>query len=129
MSATKPPTATPASTSKPPVSVNVGGHGGKVLGALKNIAPTTGEAGEATQNILETAEKLSIKDNIESAITKHDKDTPVEIDEEEKKITRRILRINTFVTYLLFYTALMMQWLTLLGLSTSVGNFFYEFAM
>src|SRR3954454_4332238 len=107
MSANRPATATPVSVSGNSTTIampNVGGKGGKVLGALKNVTPQV--TGEAVAETLETLDKIGVKDNIEEEIKKHDNETPAEVDEEEKRITRRILRINLFITYLLFYTAL-----------------------
>jgi hypothetical protein len=128
MSTVKPATATPAIDPSKPLAINmpkVGGKGGKILGVLKNVSPQV--TGEAVSDTLKTLDKLGVKDNIEEEIKEHDFETPAQIAEEEKKITRRIFKIDLIISYLLFYTALMIQWLTLLGLSNSVGSFFYEF--
>src|SRR6266542_5604667 len=117
MSAAKPSTATPANEPTKSLAINMpktGGKGRKILGAIKNAAlPQV--TGEAVANSLETLEKLGVKDDIEEEIQEHNSETAAEIDEEEKKITRRIYRIDLITTYLLFYTALTIQWLTLLG--------------
>ncbi len=97
-----------------------------ILGAIKN-STLPQITGEAVANSLETLEKLGVKDDIEEEIQEHNSETAAEIDEEEKKITRRIYRIDLITTYLLFYTALTIQWLTLLGESNGFGDFFYKF--
>lgn len=131
MSAVKPATATPVIEPSKPLAINMinmpklGGKGGKILGTLNNVSPQV--TGKAVSDTLKTMDKLGVKDNIEEKIKDHDFETPAQIAEEEKKITRRIFRIDLIISYLLFYTALMMQWLTLLGLSNNVGGFFYEF--
>ncbi|GES74001.1 hypothetical protein GLOIN_2v1762059 [Rhizophagus clarus] len=128
MSAVKPATATPAFESSNPFAINMpkmGGKKGKILGSLNNVSPQV--TGKAVSDALKSLDKIGVKDNIEEEIKEHHYETPAQIEEEEKKITRRILRIDIIISYLLFYTALMMQWLTLLGLSNSVGGFFYEF--
>lgn len=128
MSAVKPATATPVIEPSKTFAINmpkVGGKEGKILGTLNNVTPQV--TGKAVSDTLKTLDKLGVKDNIEEKIKDHDFETPAQIAEEEKKITRRIFKIDLIISYLLFYTALMMQWLTLLGLSNNVGSFFYEF--
>ncbi|CAB4486637.1 unnamed protein product [Rhizophagus irregularis] len=123
MSAVKPATATPVIEPSKPLAINMinmpklGGKGGKILGTLNNVSPQV--TGKAVSDTLKTMDKLGVKDNIEEKIKDHDFETPAQIAEEEKKITRRIFRIDLIISYLLFYTALMMQWLTLLGLSNN----------
>ncbi|CAG8460195.1 2225_t:CDS:1 [Dentiscutata heterogama] len=75
---------------------------------------------------LENLKRSGIQRHIESNILKLDKSTPKQRELEEKRITLRIQRIDILIVCLTFYTALAMQWLTLLGLSTSFSNFLYE---
>ncbi|CAH1760711.1 21093_t:CDS:2 [Entrophospora sp. SA101] len=82
--------------------------------------------GESVQTTLEVLDKVGIKDNIEEAIQTVDKDTPEQREEEEKRITRRIYRVELLLNFLMYYTSLIIQWLTLLGLSSSFGNFLYN---
>ncbi|KAF0528495.1 hypothetical protein F8M41_013119 [Gigaspora margarita] len=67
-----------------------------------------------------------IQRHIESNFLKLDKSTPKQRELEEKRITIRIQRIDILIVCLTFYTSLAMQWLTLLGLSTSFSNFLFE---
>nr|CAG8589737.1 4983_t:CDS:2 [Entrophospora candida] len=82
--------------------------------------------GESVQTTLEVLDKVGVKDNIEEAIRTIDKDTPEQREEEEKRITRRIYRVELLLNFLMYYTSLIIQWLTLLGLSSSFGNFLYN---
>ncbi|KAG9299818.1 hypothetical protein G9A89_003361 [Geosiphon pyriformis] len=82
--------------------------------------------GEAVKSGLNALEKFGIKDNIEDAISKIDPDTPAERILEERRITHRIYKIDLAITYLLYYTSLALNWLTLLGQSNSFGDFLYE---
>src|SRR5438874_1333119 len=101
MSAARPATATPAITPIKPTTISIPktGGGNKVLGVLKNVTPQV--TGEGVANSLETLDKVGLKDKIEEKIQKHSHETQAQMDEEEKRITRRILRINLFVSYLL----------------------------
>ncbi|CAJ0766641.1 8584_t:CDS:2, partial [Entrophospora sp. SA101] len=65
--------------------------GGKVLNAMATATPQI--TGESVQTTLEVLDKVGVKDNIEEAIRNIDKDTP-EQREEEKRITRRIYRVE-----------------------------------
>ncbi|CAG8710652.1 2077_t:CDS:1, partial [Racocetra persica] len=75
---------------------------------------------------LEFLKTPGIQRRLETNIRKFDKSTPKQRELEEKRITIRIQRIDILIVCLTFYTALMMQWLTLLGLSTSFSNFLFQ---
>ncbi|CAJ0755977.1 21527_t:CDS:2, partial [Entrophospora sp. SA101] len=102
----------------------VKGTSGKILNAMATATPQI--TGESVQTTLEVLDKVGIKDNIEEAIQTVDKDTPEQREEEEKRITRRIYRVELLLNFLMYYTSLIIQWLTLLGLSSSFGNFLYN---
>ncbi|CAG8588971.1 10694_t:CDS:1 [Cetraspora pellucida] len=80
----------------------------------------------AIHSSLELLKTSGIQRRIETNILKLDKSTPKQRELEEKRITIRIQRIDILIVCLTFYTALAMQWLTLLGLSTSFSNFLFE---
>ncbi|CAI2173283.1 16254_t:CDS:2 [Funneliformis geosporum] len=92
------------------------GKDGKVLGTLNKH-----RYHQYPVNQLRIIDDLCIKDDVEEKITEHDSETAAEIN-KEKKITRKIYRIDLIITYLLFYTALLMQWLTLLAISGDLIN-------
>lgn len=82
--------------------------------------------GESVKNVLDVIDKVGIKDDLENTVRKIDPDTPEEITKETDLITERINKLDILITIGLYYTSLVMDWLTLLGESTSVQSFFFE---
>src|SRR5437773_9608396 len=105
MSATVPklPAASPSTSINLPT---VRGTGGKALNTLKNTKAPPQDTGEVVHTTLEVLYEIGVKECIEDVIEKVDTDTPEQRKEEEKKITRRIYRIDLLLNYLLYYTAL-----------------------
>ncbi|CAG8501770.1 10372_t:CDS:2 [Ambispora gerdemannii] len=127
----KVPTTTPAVAAAPggpapqkTPGVSIDTRGKKILSAIGKLRADYG--GDAIKSGLDGLEKMGVKDDIENGINKIDPDTPEERKEEEKKITHRIYKLDLAITYLLYYTSLVLNWLTLLGSSKSVDEFFYE---
>ncbi|CAG8441379.1 8352_t:CDS:2 [Ambispora leptoticha] len=89
-----------------------------------NILSTV--SGDEIKSGLVGLEKIGVADDIERGIKKIDKDTPDERQQEERKITHRIYKLDIAITCLLYYTSLTSNWLTLLGSSKSIGDFFYK---
>jgi hypothetical protein len=82
--------------------------------------------GETIKGALDVIDKVGIKDNLEKGVQKIDYDTPEEIKLETELITERINKLDILITIGLYYTSLVMDWLTLLGKSTSVQSFFFD---
>jgi hypothetical protein len=82
--------------------------------------------GESVKEGLKLLDTVGIKDGLEKGVKKVDPETPDEISKESLLITERINKLDILITIGLYYSSLFMNWLTLLGRSTSVQNFFYE---
>ncbi len=82
--------------------------------------------GEKVKEGLELLEKIGVKDDIEKGIQKIDHDTPAEVAKESSLITERMNKLDVLITVGLYYTSLVMDWLTLLGESPSVKEFFFN---
>ncbi|GBC27522.2 hypothetical protein GLOIN_2v1561367 [Rhizophagus irregularis DAOM 181602=DAOM 197198] len=81
---------------------------------------------ETIKTGLSILETVGIKDDLEKEVRKIDPDTPEEISKETELITERINKLDILITIGLYYTSLAMDWLTLLGESTSVQSFFFD---
>ncbi|RIA93047.1 hypothetical protein C1645_735913 [Glomus cerebriforme] len=92
----------------------------------KDEETQTETGGETVKEGLEILEKVGIKDNLEREIEKIDPDSPEEMSVESELITERMNKLDVLITIGLYYTSLVMDWLTLLGKSTSVKNFFFD---
>ncbi|CAG8644000.1 5195_t:CDS:2 [Cetraspora pellucida] len=83
-------------------------------------------AGETVKDALGLLETVKIKDDIEEGLEKMDPDTPDQRSIETTSITSRINKLDVIITVGLYYASLIMDWLTSLGNSTSVGEFFFN---
>ncbi|CAG8593371.1 275_t:CDS:1 [Funneliformis caledonium] len=83
------------------------------------------KSGEKVHEGLELLEDMKVKDDIERSIQSLDHDTPEEIAKETELITERMNKLDVLITIGLYYTSLIMDWLTLLGESKSATDFFY----
>nr|CAG8593180.1 1274_t:CDS:1 [Entrophospora candida] len=117
-------------------SIDIGDPGGniKLISTIQSIGPGEGEDGpsivgikpEAVFGGLQALEKLDIKDNIEEGIKAIDNDSKEERAKETELITARINQLDIFITIGLYYTSLIISWLTQLGDSESVQDFFIK---
>ncbi|CAI2169590.1 8102_t:CDS:1 [Funneliformis geosporum] len=83
------------------------------------------KSGEKIKRGLDLLERVGVKDDIERKISEIDHDTPEEIAKETELITERMNKLDVLITIGLYYTSLIMNWLTLLGESKSVNDFFF----
>src|SRR5215211_5346567 len=84
------------------------------------------QSGESVRDGLRLLETVGIKDDIEKQVRKFDPETPEEMSKESLLITERMNKLDVLITVGLYYSSLFMNWLTLLGRSTSVGDFFFD---
>ncbi|GBC05094.1 hypothetical protein RclHR1_06020009 [Rhizophagus clarus] len=95
----------------------------------KNVKDNKGEiqiTGETVKSGLDILEEVGLKGELEREAQKFDPDTPEEISKETELITERINKLDILITIGLYYTSLVMDWLTLLGKATSVQSFFFD---
>ncbi|CAG8497875.1 7303_t:CDS:1 [Diversispora eburnea] len=72
-------------------------------------------------DVLDTA-----KEKVEDKLSEIDKDSPEEISQNTAKITQSINMLDIIITIGLYYTSLFMDWLTILGNSTTISGFFFD---
>ncbi|CAG8473336.1 3848_t:CDS:1 [Paraglomus occultum] len=81
---------------------------------------------DSVKSALGILQEIGIKDDIENFIRHVDPDTPAERNAEAREITLRIFKLDRLLTFLLYYTSLALNCLTLLGPSKSFGDFMYN---
>src|SRR5688572_1800899 len=84
------------------------------------------KSGKCIQGLLNFFKFAGVKDDMERQVRKANPETPDEISKETKAISERMNKLDVLITIGLYYSSLFMSWLTLLGRSTSVKNFFFD---
>ncbi|CAG8472919.1 15099_t:CDS:10 [Acaulospora morrowiae] len=86
----------------------------------------TKTGGEIVHEALDVLDDLGVKEKLERKLTEHDDDTTEEKAQNTTRITIVINRLDILITVGLYYTSLIMDWLTILGDSTSFGDFLVD---
>ncbi|RHZ59974.1 hypothetical protein Glove_360g152 [Diversispora epigaea] len=104
------PTGEPLTSSNPGSTEDTGG-GGDSQESQFSVAV----------DVLDTA-----REKVEDKLSEIDKDSPEEISQNTAKITQSINTLDITITIGLYYTSLFMDWLTILGNSTTISGFFFD---
>jgi len=108
----------------PQVAVNIQKTSSGLLDKVSTLQRRV--TSDSVKSALGILQEIGIKDDIEDFIHEVDPDTPAERDAEAREITLRIFKLDRLLTFLLYYTSLALNCLTLLGPSKSFGDFMYN---